>query len=156
MESIDHTFDNVRFGEFDRHALFWHPPFFREVATNRALVLPVQFDGPRFMRECVAGAIVVFALFTVAHLKPRQRRSPPSPTRPLFGLMAPLVALLLPIPPVGLLAFSSWESLTDSNHGIPFIWFTLVYWAVLSILAYVAMQLSWFLWQEWTTTRRAS
>lgn len=156
LDVVDQAFYQFEFGEFDRHALFWRPPFSREVSLDSTLTLPVEFDGPRFARELAVGALTTYLLLTIVQVAPRRRVEGVRALRPRFGVMAPLVGLLLPIPPVGLLAFSSWTDWTDSNHGISFFWPMLSYWATLSMVSYVALNLSWYLWHQWRASRGAS
>ena len=151
VEPIDHVFWNVRYGDFDRHAWVWNPPLSDSLKAHPGLSSPVERDWPRFVRELVAGVVASFLLIALV-FRERHNLTSSSHRRPRLGSIAAVAALLIPIPPVGLLAFSSWESLTDSNHGIPFILPTLLYWGVLTAVTYGALRLGWFL----TCRRRPS
>ncbi|WP_309669554.1 hypothetical protein [Gemmatimonas sp.] len=142
VEPIDQAFWTHRYGDFDRHAPFWQPPFYAEVAANSALKLPVVVDLSRLFRELlVAAAVTYWLLDLVGQSRPRGPATH-SPRRIYLLKLAALTALLLPIPPAGVLAFSSWESLTDWNHGIPFLLPMLIYWGLLTGLTYLAFLLA--------------
>ncbi len=123
-EPVDRAFWTHTFGEFDRHAPRWRPPFAEEVARNSSLRSPVVIDVPRLARELLVSAAITFwALSLVVEAFGAGARA--GLLRIALPKLAALAALLLPIPPTGPLTFTSWESLTDWNHGIPFLLRTL-------------------------------
>ena len=140
-DPIDHAFWTHTFGEFDRHGLFWRPPFAEQVARDPQLKSPVVVDVPRLVRELLVSAAItywVLALVGEARASDAQRWLLRISLPKLAALVA-LVALLLPIPPVGVLAFTSWESLTDFNHGVFFLFPYLLYWLVLAVGTYIVL-----------------
>jgi hypothetical protein len=101
-------------------------------------------DVPRLVRELLVSTVItywVLSLVGEAFGSDARRWL----LRISLPKLAALAALLLPIPPAGVLAFTSWESLTDSNHGIPFILSYVVYWFVLALGVYVFLLLARFM-----------
>jgi hypothetical protein len=106
-------------------------------------------DVPRLARELLVSAAITFwALSLVAEAFGAGARA--GLLRIALPKLAALAALLLPIPPTGPLTFTSWESLTDWNHGIPFLLPYVIYWFVLALGAYV------ILWIVRSTVKRGT
>ena len=141
VEAMDRVFWNTRFGDFDRHALLWAPPFADVVAGNPAIASPVVFDVGRFARELVVASLVTYALLALIATAAGGRITRDSLSRAPLPQSAALLALLLPLPGAGVLAFTSGEALTDWNHGIPALPIYLAYWGVVALAVFLVLLL---------------
>jgi len=65
VEPLDPFFDTTRYGDLDRHAPIWNPPFSEAVAQQRVPRSPVVIDRARLRREWLVAAILLYGVFTL-------------------------------------------------------------------------------------------
>lgn len=139
VEPVAPFFANRTFGEFDRHAPRWRPPFSAEVAANPGLTFPVRVDLERLSRELLVTSATVYGCLTLLHRARRATRRGSWVAAVDLPRLSALIALLLPIPPVGILALAQWEAVTDWNHGVPALLPYAVYWLLLSVVTFAIL-----------------
>jgi hypothetical protein len=106
------------------------------------VTVPVEIDRAEWLREAIT-VLVVSSLMTM--VGGRSAFNLQLSDYSAFGgrtvVLAMLLALVIPIPILGPVAFQPVWLLTDSNHGVSGWLMVLVFWAVLTSAAYLALGL---------------